>query len=85
MLHVRADGDAESLLAAFHEVAASAAMHVHLDAARYDIATFCVNDFCPNDVKVTVGHGLDGVVLDDYRPIVEPATWSEYTSVDNLF
>lgn len=65
MFHVGINGHAESLLAAFHEIAAATAMHVHLNAARHYMATFRVYNLGSLDMQVAVGHGLDGVVLDD--------------------
>ena len=65
MLHVSIDSHTESLFGAFHEVASATAMHVHLNAARHYMATFRVYNFGSLDMQVAVGHGLDGVVLDD--------------------
>ena len=85
VLHVRIYCYAESLFFAFHKVASAAAVHVHFDAARHDVAAFCVNDFCSLDSEVIVANFGDFAVFHDNRAAFKPTLGRENAAIDDLF
>ena len=85
VLHVRINRYAESLFFAFHKVASAAAVHVHFDAARHDVAAFCIDYLCAFDNEAVVAHFGDFAVFHDNRTAFKPTLGRENAAIDDLF
>ena len=84
MFHVCLDCTAESLLGAFHEVAAATAMDVDLNTTGNNVHALCVDYFCANYSKVAICNFKNLVITDDNRTILQPTLWSQDFTIDNL-
>ena len=85
MLGVGCYGYAEGFFISFLEVAATAAVYVHLDAAGHYVHAFCVDYFCAYYGKVAVGDLKYLVVAYDDAAVFQPPLGGEYATVDDLF
>ena len=78
-------GHAEGFFGAFHEVAATTAVYVHLNATWHNIGTAGVYDFGVYNVEIGGKNGLDFVAVHYERTALEPTLWREYAAIYNLF